>query len=37
MSDGEKEEEDSKKLEESAAKRTAESDPAAKVQDKEKV
>jgi len=39
MSDGEKEkdEEDPKKLEESAAKRTAENDPAAKVGDKEKV
>lgn len=38
MGEGEKEpEEDPKKLEESAAKRTAESEPAAKVGDKDKV
>ena len=37
MSEGEKEEEDPKKIEESAAKRTAEHEPATRVGDKEKV
>jgi len=37
MSDGEKEEEEPKKLDEAAAKRTAENDPSVKVGDKDKV
>jgi sec-independent protein translocase protein TatA len=37
MSEGDKEEEDPKKLEEPAAKRTAEGDAAAKVGEKDKV